>query len=202
MNCCGLKLIQASLISCFMRLIFALAIVFSLAWALAAPAQEKLNHLGGETSPYLKRAISQPVDWYPWNAAAFRRAKELNRPILLDVGAVWCPWCDLMDRDTYTNAATADYINQHFVAVKVDFDASPKLVAQLQRAQALLNLPAGLHLTSFITPDGKLYFGAGYLPSEHQGDKSSFREAADEALARYADKSKIDEESFQLEVEK
>ena len=107
-----------------------------------------------------------------------------------------------MDRDTYTNIATADYINQHFVAVKVDFDASPELVAQLQRAQAVLNLPAGLPLTSFITAEGKLYFGAGYLPAEHKGDKQSFREAADEALARFADKSKIDQESFQFEVAK
>ena len=185
-----------------MRMIFALAIVFTLAWTAASPAQEKLNHLAADNSPYLKRAVSQPVDWYPWGAAAFGRAKDLNRPILLDVGAVWCPWCDLMDRDTYTNAATADYINQHFVAVKVDFDASPKLVAQLQRAQAILNLPAGLPLTSFITPDAKLYFGAGYLPPKHKEDKQSFQEAADEALARYAQKSKIDEESFQLEVEK
>jgi uncharacterized protein YyaL (SSP411 family) len=78
-----------------------------------------------------------------------------------------------MDRDTYTNRETADFINQHFVAVKVDFDASPKLVAQLQRAQALLNLPAGLPLTSFITPDGKLYLGDGYLPAQHKGGKSS-----------------------------
>jgi hypothetical protein len=84
--------------------------------------------------------------------------------------------------------------------VKVDFDASPKLVAELQRAQAILNLPAGLPLTSFITPDGKLYFRAGYLPSEHKGEKSSFRKAADEALARYVDKSRIDEESFHLEI--
>jgi uncharacterized protein YyaL (SSP411 family) len=182
--------------------IFAFAIAFSLAWTVAATAQEKRNHLPADSSAYLKRAISQPVDWYPWGPAAFRRAKELNRPILLDVGAVWCPWCDLMDSDTYTDAPTADFINQNFVAVKVDFDASPKLVAQLQRAQAILNLPAGLPLTSFITPDGKLYFGAGYLLSEHKGNKSSFREAADEAVARYADKSKIDEESFQLEVEK
>jgi uncharacterized protein YyaL (SSP411 family) len=160
------------------------------------------NHLSGQTAPYLKRAVSQPVDWYPWGAEAFRRAKELNRPILLDVGAVWCPWCTLMDRDTYTNPAEADYINQHFVAVKVDFDASPALVAQLQRAQALLNLPAGLPLTSFITPDGKLYFGAGYLPAQHKGDRPSFREAASEALSRYADKAKLEQESFQLEVAK
>jgi uncharacterized protein YyaL (SSP411 family) len=163
-------------------------------------AQAKPNHLGGQTSPYLKRAVSQPVDSYPWSAEAFKRAIELDRPILLDVGAVWCPWCSLMDRDTYTNFATAEYINQHFVPIKVDFDAAPDLVAQLQRAQAILNLPAGLPLTSFITPDGKLYFGGGYLPAEHKAHKLSFREAAEEALKRYADKSKIAEESFQLEV--
>ena len=132
----------------------------------------------------------------------FKRAKELHRPILLDVGAVWCPWCALMDRDTYTNVDTANYINQHFVAVKVDFDASPKLVAQLQKAQAVLNLAAGLPLTSFITPDGRLYFGAGYLPAEHKNGKPSFREAADEALARFANRSKVEEQSFQLELEK
>ena len=169
---------------------------------VATRAQETPNHLRGETSKYLKRAASQPVDWYPWSADAFRRARELNRPILLDVGAVWCSWCDLMDRQTYTNVATADYINGHFVSIKVDFDASPELVAQLQRAQALLNLPAGLPLTSFITPEGKLYFGAGYLSSEPKGDKLSFRQAADKALKDYSDKSYLTEESFQLEVPK
>jgi thioredoxin-related protein len=167
-----------------------------------SPAQGNSNHLSGQTSPYLQRAVSQPVDWYPWGADAFQRAKELNRPILLDVGAVWCPWCSLMDRDTYTNAATADYINQHFVSVKVDFDTAPEVVAQLQRAQAVLNLPAGLPLTSFITPDGKLYFGAGYLPVDRKAGKPSFREAAEEALKLFVDKGKIEEESFQLEITK
>ena len=168
----------------------------------ASQAQENSNHLSGQTSLYLKRAVSQPVDWYPWGGGAFQRAKQLNRPILLDVGAVWCPWCSLMDRDTYTNTATADYINQHFVSVKVDFDVAPELVAQLQRAQALLNLPAGLPLTSFITPDGKLYFGAGYLPVDRKAGKPSFRGAAEEALRLFADKGKIEEESFPLETTK
>jgi uncharacterized protein YyaL (SSP411 family) len=170
--------------------------------SLVAPsaAQGSPNHLSGQAAPYLRRAVSQPVDWYPWGADAFKQARELNRPILVDVGAVWCPWCTLMDRDTYTNPATAHYINQHFVAVKVDFDAAPAFVAQLHRAQAVLNLPAGLPLTSFITPDGKLYFGAGYLPAEHKGDKPSFRETADEALNRYADKAKLEVESVQLQL--
>jgi uncharacterized protein YyaL (SSP411 family) len=168
----------------------------------ASQAQGNSNHLSGQTSLYLKRAVSQPVDWYPWGGGAFQRAKQLNRPILLDVGAVWCPWCSLMDRDTYTNTATADYINQHFVSVKVDFDVAPELVAQLQRAQAVLNLPAGLPLTSFITPDGKLYFGAGYLPVDRKAGKPSFREAAEEALRLFAEKGKIEEESFPLEITK
>ena len=164
-------------------------LVLSLASLVAAcRAQGNSNHLSGETSPYLKRAVSQAVDWYPWGPEAFRRASELNRPILLDVGAVWCPWCSLMDRDTYTNVDTADYINQHFVSVKVDFDSAPELVAQLQRAQAVLNLPAGLPLTSFITPDGKLYFGAAYLRAERKDGKPSFREAAEEALKRYTER--------------
>ena len=167
---------------------------------VTSPAQGNLNHLRGQTSRYLKRAVSQPVDWYRWGPDAFTRASELDRPILLDVGAVWCPWCSLMDRDTYTNVATADYINQHFVSIKVDFDSAPQLVAELQRAQAVLNLPAGLPLISFITPEGKLYFGAGYLPAERKAGKPSFREAAEEAQNRYADKGKVEEESFQLEV--
>jgi len=180
----------------------AIVLLVGLISIVAARAQGNPNHLSGQQSAYLKRAAFQPVDWHPWGAAAFQRAKDLNRPILLDVGAAWCPWCSLMDRDTYSNAATADYINGHFVPVKIDFDAAPELVAQLQRAQAVLNLPAGLPLTSFVTPDGRLYFGAGYLQSEHKGDKPSFREATEEALKRYASKAQIEKESFQLEVAK
>jgi uncharacterized protein len=112
------------------------------------------------------------------------------------------PVGNLMDRDIYSQPETAAYINQHFVSVKVDYDASPKLVAQLQRAQAVLNLPAGLPLTSFITPGGKLYFGAGYRTAQEKNARRSFREVADEALARFADSARLGKESIQLEVEK
>jgi Protein of unknown function, DUF255 len=81
-------------------------------WGLVASAagQTNPNHLAGEQSRYLSRGMNQPVDWYPWNAGTFKRAKELHRPIPLDVGAVWYLWCALMDRDTYTNVDTANYI--------------------------------------------------------------------------------------------
>lgn len=168
-RCSVTYLISLNLIG--MRQNILLLLLGSVSVISTACAQGNANHLSGQQSAYLKRVASQPVDWYPWDTEAFQRAKRFNRPILLDVGAVWCPWCSLMDRDTYTNRATVKYINQHFVAMKIDFDASPELVARLQRAQAVLNLPAGLPLTSFVTPDGKLYFGAGYLPAERKGDK-------------------------------
>jgi thiol:disulfide interchange protein len=97
--------------------------------SLVAPsaAQGSPNHLTGQAAPYLRRALSQPVDWYPWGAGAFKRARELNRPILVDVGAVWCPWCTLMDRDTYTNPATANYINQQMPLGLGRFSGSQEL---------------------------------------------------------------------------
>ena len=87
-------------------------------------AQAGPNHLSGQVAPYLSRAISQPVDWYPSGTDAFKRARELNRPVLLDMGAVWCGWCDLMDRERYKRPDLAAFINANFVTVKVDYEAS------------------------------------------------------------------------------
>jgi thiol:disulfide interchange protein len=97
--------------------------ILLLTWAslvASNPAQAGHNHLSGQAAPYLNRAISQPVDWYPWGIDAFKRARELNRPILLDMGAVWCGWCDLMDRESYKRPDLAAFINATLVAVKVD----------------------------------------------------------------------------------
>ena len=145
------------------------------------------NHLAGSTSGYLKRAAQQPVEWYPWGPEAWRRAKELDRPVLLDLGAVWCGWCDLMDRESYSRPELAGFINANFVAVKVDYDAQPRLAAELERAQALLNLPSGVPLTAFVTPDGKLYFGGSYFPREAKGNKPAFEDVLREALRLYRD---------------
>ncbi len=161
---------------------------------------QNTNHLKGQSSPYLQRAANQPVDWRPFGREAFLEAQRLNRPILLDVGAIWCPWCSRMDKESYTVPETAAYINQNFVAVKVDYDSAGPLVAELQRAQAILNLPAGLPLTSFITPRGELYYGDGYLPPARAGDKSSFKEAMAEALRLYKDQSSIHANSFSLDI--
>ena len=159
------------------------------------------NHLRGQSSPYLKRAATQPVDWYPWGAEAFRRARQLQRPILLDVGALWCSTCDRMDRESYTRPEIAGFINANFVAVKLDYDAQPKLTAKLERAHALKNFPAGIPLTAFLTPCGKLYLGGTYFPPQAQGDTPAFAETLKQAAGLYRDQRRqLEQDGFDLKL--
>jgi uncharacterized protein YyaL (SSP411 family) len=166
-------------------------------------AQAGPNHLSGQGAAYLKRAESQPVDWYPWGPEAWRRAEELDRPVLLDLGAVWCEWCERMDRESYNHPELAAFINSNFVAVKVDYDAQPRLAAELERAQALLNLPSGLPLTGFATPSGKLYFGGAYFPRQAKGDKPAFEDVLRKALHIYGDhRSEVERDGVELNKER
>jgi len=123
------------------------------------------NMLGGATSPYLRSAASQPVAWQQWGAEAFALAKRLDRPIWLDVGAVWCHWCHVMDRESYERPEIAAVINAAFVPIKVDRDERPDIDSRYQMAfQALNGTGGGWPLTMFLTPDGNPFAGATYLP--------------------------------------
>ena len=168
---------------------------------LFAGAQPAANHLRGQSSPYLKRAVSQPVDWYPWGAEAFRRARQLDRPILLDVGAVWCSTCERMDRESYTRPEIAGFINANFVAVKLDYDARPALTAKLERAHALKNFPAGIPLTGVLTPCGKLYLGGTYFPPRATDDQPGFAETLRQAADLYrTQRAQIEQDGFDLKL--
>jgi hypothetical protein len=106
-----------------------------------------------------------------------------------------------MERDSYSDPETAAFINRHFVAIKVDYDADQKLSAELERAQAVINLPAGLPLTAFITPGGRLYFGGGYFPRKPTSDKPSFLEALEQASTMFQNqRAEVEREGFQLKI--
>ncbi len=108
--------------------------------------------------------MHQPVRWMEWGAEAFAKAAAEDKPVLLDIGAVWCHWCHVMDRESYENAATADLINEHFIAVKVDRDERPDVDTRYQAAVAAISGQGGWPLTVFLTPKGEPYFGGTYFP--------------------------------------
>jgi uncharacterized protein YyaL (SSP411 family) len=133
------------------------------------------NRLKDSASPYLRSAAHQPIDWHEWGDAAFERAKTEDKPILLDIGAVWCHWCHVIDRESYENAEIAKIINEHFVAVKVDRDERPDVDSRYQSAVSAISGQGGWPLTGFLLSDGKPFFGGTYFPPEDQMGRPGFR---------------------------
>jgi uncharacterized protein YyaL (SSP411 family) len=97
----------------------------------AMPSND-LNLLEEAASSYLRSARHQPVKWHPWSDSAFARAQAENKPVLLDIGAVWCHWCHVMDHESYEDPEMATIIKEHFVAVKEDRDQRPDIDARYQ----------------------------------------------------------------------
>jgi len=128
------------------------------------------NALGQAASSYLRSAAHQPIRWHEWGEAAFALAQRENKPILLDIGAVWCHWCHVMDRESYENPAIAELVNEKYVAVKVDRDERPDVDSRYQAAVQALSGQGGWPLTVFLTPDGKPFYGGTYFPpDDHYG---------------------------------
>jgi hypothetical protein len=133
------------------------------------------NRLKDSASPYLRSAAHQPIDWHEWGDAAFARAKAEDKPILLDIGAVWCHWCHVIDRESYENVEIAKIINEHFVAVKVDRDERPDVDSRYQSAVSAISGQGGWPLTGFLLSDGKPFFGGTYFPPDDQMGRPGFR---------------------------
>ncbi|WP_263385372.1 thioredoxin domain-containing protein [Granulicella arctica] len=134
-----------------------------------------LNALSTAASAYLRSAMHQPVRWQEWGDAAFEQAIREDKPILLDIGAVWCHWCHVMDRESYENADIAEVINKFFVAVKVDRDERPDVDTRYQAAVSSISGQGGWPLTAFLTPDGLPFFGGTYFPPDDRHGRPGFR---------------------------
>ena len=146
------------------------------------------NRLKDSASPYLRSAAHQPIDWHEWGDAAFSRAKSEDKPILLDIGAVWCHWCHVIDRESYENPEIAKIINEYFVAVKVDRDERPDVDSRYQSAISAISGQGGWPLTGFLLPDGKPFFGGTYFPPNDQMGRPGFRRLLQAVADSYRNK--------------
>lgn len=138
------------------------------------PAPCADNRLGFEQSAYLRSARHQPVCWRAWGEDALLEAQAKDKPILLDIGAVWCHWCHVMDRESYEDAEIARLVNEHFVPVKVDRDERPEVDARYQAAVSAISGQGGWPLTVFLTPEGHPYYGGTYFPREDRWGRPGF----------------------------
>jgi len=143
------------------------------------------GRLAHSASPYLRSAAHQPVSWYEWGEEAFARARAEDKPILLDIGAVWCHWCHVIDRESYEDQQLAALINQLFVPVKVDRDERPDVDSRYQAALSVISGQGGWPLTGFLLPDGRPFFGGTYFPPEDAMGRPSFRRVLEAVASAY-----------------
>jgi uncharacterized protein YyaL (SSP411 family) len=132
------------------------------------------NRLSASPSAYLQSAAHQPIHWYPWGSEAFSTAKTADKPVLLDIGAVWCHWCHVMDGESYENPEVAAFLNENFICIKVDRDERPDVDTRYQRAVQALTTQGGWPLTAFLTPDGEVFFGGTYFPPDGKYGRPGF----------------------------
>ncbi|MFC5718969.1 thioredoxin domain-containing protein [Streptomyces gamaensis] len=128
------------------------------------------NRLVQATSPYLLQHADNPVDWWPWEADAFEEARRRDVPVFLSVGYSACHWCHVMAHESFEDADTAAYMNEHFVSVKVDREERPDVDAVYMDAVQAATGQGGWPMSVFMTPDGEpFYFGTYFPPEPHHG---------------------------------
>lgn len=157
------------------------------------------NHLINETSPYLLQHAHNPVDWYPWNEEALRKAKEEDKPILVSIGYSACHWCHVMERESFEDPDIASIMNDGFINIKIDREERPDLDHIYMDALQAMTGSGGWPLNVFLTPEGKPFYGGTYFPPRAAFNKPSWPQLLKSIVNAFQDRRKeIDDQSEQI----
>ena len=131
-----------------------------------------MNRLADEQSPYLLQHANNPVDWYPWGEEAFKKAKELDRPIFLSIGYSTCHWCHVMEHESFEDDSVAKLLNDGFISIKVDREELPEIDHVYMTVCQAMTGGGGWPLTIVMTPAKEPFFAGTYFPKDNRGGRS------------------------------
>jgi len=151
-------------------------------------AADRTNRLADETSPYLLQHAHNPVNWYPWGKEALERAKKENKPIFLSIGYSACHWCHVMERESFEDPKTAEILNRHFIAIKVDREERPEIDEIYMTSVQMMTGRGGWPLSVFLTPDLKPFFGGTYYPPEDRHGMPGFKKVLNAVAKLWRDR--------------
>jgi uncharacterized protein YyaL (SSP411 family) len=158
-----------------------------------------MNRLSRETSPYLLQHAHNPVDWYPWGDEALQKAREEDKPILVSIGYAACHWCHVMERESFEDEGTADFMNQHFINIKIDREERPDLDHIYMEAVQAITGSGGWPLNVFLTPEGKPFYGGTYFPPRAIYNRPSWRDVLKAITDSFREKrQEIEQQAQQL----
>jgi uncharacterized protein YyaL (SSP411 family) len=132
------------------------------------------NDLSKETSPYLLQHAHNPVQWKPWSNTLFATATAADKPILLSIGYAACHWCHVMERESFEDEAVADYMNTHFINIKVDREERPDIDHIYMDALQAMTGSGGWPLNIFLLPNGQPFYGGTYFPPNAMQNRASW----------------------------
>ena len=142
--------------------------------------------LAESASPYLRSHAGNPVAWHTWGEEAFAEARRRDVPVFVSIGYSTCHWCHVMARESFEDAALAERLNEHFVAIKVDREEHPEVDAAYMAAAGAFTQHLGWPLSVFTTPDGGPFYAGTYFPPEPRGGMPSFGQVLDAVQEAWA----------------
>lgn len=146
------------------------------------------NQLIHETSPYLLQHAHNPVDWFAWGEKALNKAKKENKPILVSIGYAACHWCHVMEKESFEDEATAKFMNENFINIKIDREERPDLDHIYMDAVQAMTGSGGWPLNVFLTPDGKPFYGGTYFPPGRAYNRPSWLEVLNSIKTSFSEK--------------
>ncbi|MEG5066864.1 thioredoxin domain-containing protein [Microcoleus sp. B3-A4] len=159
-----------------------------------------VNRLAQSQSLYLRKHADNPIDWWPWCDEALETARSENKPIFLSIGYSSCHWCTVMEGEAFSDRAIAEYMNSHFIPVKVDREERPDIDSIYMQTLQMMTGQGGWPLNVFLTPDERVpFYGGTYFPVEPRYGRPGFLEVL-QAIRRFYDTEKGKVESFKAEI--
>lgn len=146
------------------------------------------NRLIHEKSPYLLQHAHNPVDWHPWGDEAFAKARKEAKPIFLSIGYSTCHWCHVMERESFSDPAVAQILNEHFVSIKVDREERPDVDHLYMQFVMEMTGQGGWPMNVFLTPELKPFYGGTYFPPEDRWGKPGLKKLLLEISDAWANK--------------
>ncbi len=138
--------------------------------------KKQANHLINEKSPYLQQHAYNPVDWYPWGEEALAKAVAEDKPIFLSIGYSTCHWCHVMAHESFEDQKIADYLNEHYISIKVDREERPGIDQIYMAATQAMTGSGGWPMSVFLLPDTKPFYAGTYFPPRESHGRPGFME--------------------------
>ena len=145
------------------------------------------NRLAREKSPYLLQHAHNPVDWFPWGEEAFAKARAEEKPIFLSIGYSTCHWCHVMERESFEDPAIAEFLNAHFVPIKVDREERPDVDQVYMQSVMAMTGQGGWPLSVFLTGEARPFFGGTYFPPDSRYNRPGFGEVLQAIVRAWRD---------------